>query len=130
MTQDQVAKVIAAFPRVLSYSLEGNLKPKVEWFLQRGMTQDQVAKVMAVFPQILGLSIERNLLPKTAMLQEILGAHGVLDIVLRQPQIMGMSYLRLSTRLSILVKRNETAKLVTAMRMRRESFKSRFLDDF
>ena len=87
-------------------------------------------KVMVAFPQILGLSIERNLAPKRALLQEVLGTGGVLDVVLREPRIMGMSYLRLSTRLMILVKRNETANLVTAMKMTMESFKSRFLDEF
>ena len=129
MTQGQIAKLIAASPQVLGYSVEQNLKPKVEWFLQLGMMQGQVAKVIAAFPQILSLSIEKNLVPKQALLQDVLGAEGALEVLLRQPQTMGMSYLRLSTRLMILVKRNETEKLVTAMRMTRESFKSRFLDD-
>ena len=93
MTQDQVVKVIAVFPQVLSCSPEQNLKQKVEWFMQLGMTEDQVAKLIADFPQILSLSIARNLVPKRAMLQEVLGARGVVDVVLRRPQIMGMSYL-------------------------------------
>ena len=129
MTLDQVVKVFVAFPQVLGCSVEENLKSKVDCFLQLGMTQDQVVMVIAAFPQILSLSIERNLAPKRAMLQEVLGARGVLDVVLKQPRIMGMNYQRLSTRLMILVERNETEKLVTAMMMTRESFKSRFLDD-
>ena len=129
MTQGQVAKLIAAFPQVLGYSIKQNLTPKVEWFLQLGMTKGQVAKLIAVFPRILGLSIEKNLAPKQALLQEVLGAQGVLEVVLRQPQTMGMSYQRLSKRLMILVKLNQTAKLVTAMKMTRETFKRRFLDD-
>ena len=129
MTQVQVVKVITAFPQVFCCSMDRNLKPKVEWFLQLGLTQGQVAKFIAAFPPVLGLNIERNLVPKTRLLQDVLGAHGLLDVVLRGPRIMGLSYLRLSTRLMILVKRNETAKLVTAMKMTTESFKSRFLDD-
>ena len=129
LTQDQVAKLIAAFPQVLGCSIERNLKPKVEWFLQLGMTQDQVAKLIVVFPRILGLSVEKNLVPKQALLQEVLGTQGMLDVVLRQPQTMGMSHVRLSTRLLILVKLNQTAKLVTAMKMTRETFKRLFLDD-
>ena len=129
MTQGQIAKLTAAFPPVLGYSVELNLQPKVKWLSDLGMTRNQVVKVIAVFPQILSLSIERNLLPKLALLQEVLGAHGVLDAVLKGPQIMGLSFLRLSTRLTNLVKRNETVKLVPAMMMTRESFQSRFLVD-
>ena len=129
MTQNQVVKMIAAFPPVLGRSIVKNLQPKVEWLSDLGMSQPEIVKVIVVFPQILSLSIEKNLVPKRALLQEVLGARGVLDVVLRGPQIMGMSYLRLSTRLMILVKSNETTKLVTAMKMTRESFKSRFLDD-
>ena len=129
MTQSQVVKVITASPRILGCSVEQNLKVKVEWLAGLGMSQEQVAKLVFAFPPILGLNIDRNLGPKRALLQEVLGACGVLDVVLREPRVLGMSYLRLSTRLRILVKRNETAKLVKAMKMTRKSFKKCFLDD-
>ena len=129
LTQDQFAKAVAVFPSLLGYSVEQNLVPKVEWLLQLGIPQGQVAKLIAASPRILGLSREKNLLPKQALLQKVLGVQGALEVLLDAPHILGLSYLRLSTRLMILAKRNETAKLATAMRMTRESFKSRFLDD-
>ena len=130
MSREQVVKAIVAFPKILGYNKAQNLKPTVDWLiLDMGMSREQVVKVITSFPQILGLSIERNLAPKQALLQKVLGAQGGLDAVLRGPQIMGLTYQRLSTRLRILVKRNETAKLVTAMKMTRESFRRRFLDE-
>ena len=45
MKQNQIAKVIAAFPSVLGSSMEQNLKQKVEWLLQLGVTQDQVVTI-------------------------------------------------------------------------------------
>ena len=127
--QGHLAKLIAAFPRLLGCSVDQNLKRKVEWLLHLGMSQDQVANVVLVFPQILSLSIEKNLEPKHALLQKVLGAQATLQVVRKRPQIMGLNYLRFSTRLMILFKRNETARLASAMTMTSKSFKSRFLDD-
>ena len=129
ITQCQVAKLVAVFPAVFGYSIEQNLKRKVEWLLHLGMSQEQVANVVLVFPQILSLSIEKNLEPKRALLQKVLGAQGALEMLLGTPQLFLASYLRFSARLRILVKRNETARLVRAMKMTEESFKRRFLDD-
>ena len=50
-------------PQLLGLSIEENLKPTAEWFLDIGLSQAQVVKVIAGSPSILGLSIEENLRP-------------------------------------------------------------------
>ena len=39
-------------------SIEGHLRPKVQWLLELGLSKTQVAKAVAGFPPILGLSME------------------------------------------------------------------------
>ena len=126
LTQAQVGKVIASSPQTLCLRIDQNLKPKVQWLLDIGLSKGQVAKAISTCPSILGLSIEKNLKPKQALLEAALEASDAANMISRCPQIFSYSYQRLSSRLRVLVERNETHKLVGAMSYTEESFQKRF----
>ena len=92
LSKDQVAKVIAVFPRLLGYSIEQNLKPTVQWLLDSGLSKSQVAKAAGVCPQLLGLSIEQNLKPTVQWLLDLgLSKSQVAKVVAAFAPILGLS---------------------------------------
>ena len=130
LSKEEVAKTIPYIPptcSILHCDSKTSLKPKVEWLMELGLTNEDVVKVIAFFPAVLSLSINKNLGPKRVLLKDILG-EGVAEAVLKQPSIFGYSYQRLSTRLKILVARNETEKIASAMLMTEDRFLARFVN--
>ena len=61
LSKNEVAKVVATWPRILGYSIEKKLKPTVQWLLNFGLGTTQVAKAVACNPRIVGYSIENSL---------------------------------------------------------------------
>ncbi|CAK9093214.1 Transcription termination factor MTERF5 [Durusdinium trenchii] len=92
LSKSQVAKAVAAFPKVLGYRIEQNLKPKVQWLLDLGLNKTQIAKAVACKPQILGYSIEQNLKPTVQWLGDLgLTKTQVAKTVATSPAILGLS---------------------------------------
>ena len=125
LTRNETGRVVAAFPSVVSLSIEQNLKPKVQWLIGLGLKQDQVVKVISTFPAILGCSISQNLEPKKVLLQKVYRTDALAEEVRKMPQLLSYSYQRLSSRLKILVERNETQKLGFAMKMTKDCFRAK-----
>ena len=85
-------KVIAGFPQSLGLSIEENLKPTVQCFLDIGLSQAQVVKVIATHPQVLGYSIEENLKPTVQWFLDIgLSQPQVVKAIATHPQALGYS---------------------------------------
>ena len=126
LTESQIAKMIAASPSILALSIECNLKPKVQWLVDLGLSQKEVVKIISSFPAILCYSVSNNLDPKKFLLQRVLGEDGTAEVVVKRPEILGLGYQRLTTRLNVLLTRNETQKLAGAMQMTDKRFKARY----
>ena len=58
LTDAQVAKVASAFPRLLGYSIEGNMNRKVI-LLRQLFADDEIILMITRFPPLLGYSFER-----------------------------------------------------------------------
>jgi len=60
-----VREIVWKHPRMLLYSLEDNLIPKLIFFLimTLHMTPQQVQKLLLVYPEFLGYNLERHILP-------------------------------------------------------------------
>ena len=92
LSPQQVAKVVAACPPVLSYSLEAKLKPTVAWLGDTGLSRTQVAKAICSSPFILGRSIVANLKPAVAWLEDVgLSRKQMVKVVAGHPQLFGYS---------------------------------------
>ena len=92
LSRQQVTKVVAGFPSVLGYSIDGNLKPTVAWLEDVGLSQQQVAKVIAGFPSMLGYSIDANLKPTVAWLEGVgLSRRQVAKVVAGFAPVLGCS---------------------------------------
>ena len=126
LTQDQIVKAVVCFPHIFGLSIEQNLRCKVRWLGEFGLQKDQVLKIISSFPLVFKYSIENNLMHKQNLLQRVFGAAGAVEIVLKQPVILSMSYERLSTRLKVLVARNETVKLPSAVLLAEDQFHARY----
>jgi hypothetical protein len=86
----QVAKVLAAQPCILSFSLTDNLMPKFNFIQSRlGTTRQEFGKMVAKFPALLTLSIDKNLAPKLDLLLE--EASVPAETLIRSPQLLGYS---------------------------------------
>ena len=127
LSRIQVAKVIAANPSILGSSIEENLSLKVQWLLHLGLTKDQVVKVIVCFPSLFKLSVAKNLQPKRVLLQKVFGTDGTAEELSKMPPLLGYSYQRMSSRLKVLVARNETQKLRTAIVLSEDRFHARYL---
>ena len=126
LTRDEVMKVVVAFPQFFSLSIEHNLEQKVGWLGEFGLRKEQILKLISSFPLVFKYSIENNLMHKQNLLQRVFGVAGAVEVLLKQPVILSMSYERLSTRLKVLVARNETVKLPWVIRMTDAKFKARY----
>jgi len=92
LSKSQVAKAVAAFPKVLGYRIEQNLKPTLQWLLDLGLNKTQIAKAVACKPQILGYSIEQKLKPTAQWLLDLgLSKAQVAKVVATSPPIVGLS---------------------------------------
>ena len=83
--QSAVAK---AFPPVLGYSLENNIKPQVAYLESIGVKNP--GKVIEAFPQVLGLSLENNIKPQVVYLESI-GVKNPGKVIEAFPQVLSLS---------------------------------------
>ena len=92
LSKDEIAKVIAHCPQILSCSVARNLKPTSEWFLRLGLSRHQLAKAVAAYPQVLFLSIEKNLRPTFCWFVSLgLGKEQLAHTIAYHPRVLGFS---------------------------------------
>ena len=92
LSKSQVAKAVAACPKIITYRIEQNLKPTVQWLFDLGLSKTQVAKVLATNPATLGLSIEQNLKPTVQWLLDMgLSKAQIVKVVATNPATLGYS---------------------------------------
>jgi len=90
----RMERLLLAHPKTLSYSLEKNLKPTVEYLWEEiGVSDDKIGKVVSACPQLLGLSVEGNLKPTVAFFVEEVGVptDKLAKIFSTFPQLFGLS---------------------------------------
>ena len=82
------------------------------------MNELQVAKVVALMPQLLGCS-GKNLEPKVRFLLGIFTSDELHQILVACPQLIGYRFMRLHSRVSILVGNDQlsASRLVSVMRL-------------
>ncbi|KAJ1474861.1 hypothetical protein T484DRAFT_1830687 [Baffinella frigidus] len=68
LTEKDTAKVLIAFPQLLSMSMEDDLRPTVAWLLEVGVAPAKVAKVVRQHPKVFAYSLANNLRPTVSYL--------------------------------------------------------------
>lgn len=86
---DDMGKLFAGFPRLLSYSVDRKLQPVVELLASAGIKAEDIGRVVTKCPQLFCYSIEARLRPVVEFLKSI----GVQDsalakVVLRAPHVL------------------------------------------
>ncbi|KAH0464776.1 hypothetical protein IEQ34_004879 [Dendrobium chrysotoxum] len=71
---NHIASIITKSPRILFSDAEGNIKPKLDFFLGVGVSSDGLVKLITAMPSILRCSLEMRLRPNFDMLKTICGS--------------------------------------------------------
>jgi hypothetical protein len=90
LNDENLSKLVQKLPRVLGYSIEDNLKPKLSWLQDKLSLDDKsLSKLVLAQPHVFSCSIEANLEPKLAWLQERLSLddESLCFVMQRQPSL-------------------------------------------
>ena len=64
LSAENVAAVVTAHPPVLTYGVEGRLRPLVDFLAARGLPSEGLAAAFVRRPTLLGLSVQAQLVRK------------------------------------------------------------------
>ena len=67
---DDLRSIIVSYPQILGLSLEYNLRPKMDFFIDCGLSQDQLREFVFYQPSLLAYSLENRLRPRIERMQE------------------------------------------------------------
>ena len=95
LSQEEVAKVIVKFPRILEYRSEETVRPRLAFLEKVGVLETDIAKVVVRAPMIMALSLTDTLEPRAAFLREEVGLAdgrgGLGKLIARHPQVLTCS---------------------------------------
>jgi hypothetical protein len=86
---DDMGKLFAGFPRLLSYSVDRKLQPVVEFLASSGIKSEDIGRVVTRCPQLFCYSLEARLRPVLEFLKSIgVQEGGLAKVVLRAPHVL------------------------------------------
>ena len=94
LNDTELRKMILLCPSLLSYTIEDNVEPKVNYYQARlGMNDTALTKMFKKFPILLGYSIEDNIEPKLNWLQQRLNVTDLQleKLLTKEPNILAKS---------------------------------------
>ena len=63
--RDRLRKMVLTLPALLSYSVETNMAPKLEWLAREiGLSRSELRDRVLIFPQIISYSLEKLYRPR------------------------------------------------------------------
>lgn len=71
MDIEQIRGITRRFPSFAYYSLEGKVKPVVEFFLELGVPKENIPIILTKRPQLCGISLSENLKPTMKFLESL-----------------------------------------------------------
>ncbi|KAJ4834301.1 hypothetical protein Tsubulata_034314 [Turnera subulata] len=98
MSLDQIKAITRRFPAFAYYSLEGKIKPTVEFLLDLGISKSDIPSILSRRPQLCGISLAENIIP-TMMFLENLGVDNTkwAKVIYRFPALLTYSRQKLET---------------------------------
>ncbi|KAL4581533.1 hypothetical protein LXL04_006055 [Taraxacum kok-saghyz] len=71
MELEVIKEVIRKFPAFAYYSLEGKIKPVVDFLLDLGISKSDIPSIITKRPQLCGISLTENLIPTMTFLEDL-----------------------------------------------------------
>ncbi|KAI3432860.1 hypothetical protein D9Q98_010443 [Chlorella vulgaris] len=90
LSNEELTKVIAKFPRILEYKSERTFRPRLDFLKRCGVEQEDLVKVFTRAPMVMELRVKDTLEPRASFLRDILClSHGALGkLIVRHPQVL------------------------------------------
>lgn len=97
-----IGKLVLAHHHIFQLSVDANLKPRIQYLIDRCSLQDSdlAALLKSSSGAILGLSISENLKPTLDLLSGVLSPSDLRKSVLSHPQILGLSLQNLRSKIA------------------------------
>eukprot|EP00638_Chattonella_subsalsa_P007983 CAMPEP_0117746538 /NCGR_PEP_ID=MMETSP0947-20121206/8003_1 /TAXON_ID=44440 /ORGANISM="Chattonella subsalsa, Strain CCMP2191" /LENGTH=365 /DNA_ID=CAMNT_0005563875 /DNA_START=97 /DNA_END=1194 /DNA_ORIENTATION=- len=81
LTSAQVGQLALAYPSLLTLSLENNLKPKVEYLLNKGLGKKRLRPLFMGYPSVIGSSFEKKIKPRFEEIDRLGMDLGEIDLI-------------------------------------------------
>ncbi|CAK7328275.1 unnamed protein product [Dovyalis caffra] len=103
MDLEQIRGMTHRFPSFAYYSLEGKIKPLVEFLLDLGLSKSDVQSILARRPQLCGISLKENLIPTMLFLENLgVDKRKWSTVLYRSPGILAYSKQKIETTVDFL----------------------------
>ncbi|GLJ45112.1 hypothetical protein SUGI_0949740 [Cryptomeria japonica] len=102
-TVEQIRKTIIKSPAFLTHSVDGSLKPKIEYLKTLGMAEEDVNYVVSHNPRVLTSRLDETTAPKILSLIKLFGSKdNLLKALRRAPEIASYNVKVLNNKLKVL----------------------------
>lgn len=103
MDLEKIQKVTRKFPAFAYYSLEGKVKPIVEFLLDLGVSKSDIPIILGKRPQLCGISLSENLIPTMKFLEGLgLDKEKWAKVIYRFPPLLTYSRQKLKSTVDFL----------------------------
>ncbi|KAK1292605.1 hypothetical protein QJS10_CPB17g01590 [Acorus calamus] len=82
-TDTQIAKIVTVCPRLVMYSPDKNLKPKMDFLRGVGFSTPDLIQILSKSPTILTCSLEKRIVPSIGLLKDMLGNKDIISVTNR-----------------------------------------------
>ncbi|EXB94316.1 hypothetical protein L484_002677 [Morus notabilis] len=72
-SDEQITSMLKKRPKLFTFNVNTNFRPKLEFFRSLGLTDEDVAKILSWEPSILERSLEKQIIPSVQVFRRVLG---------------------------------------------------------
>ncbi|KAL5708826.1 hypothetical protein ACHQM5_019583 [Ranunculus cassubicifolius] len=102
-SDSQISKITTKWPSLLLSSVDKTLKPKIDFFVCKGLSGADLVKVLCRDPHILRYSLEKTIIPCYQCLKSIVGTdENVFTVLKRSMQVLTNDHDRIATNIALL----------------------------
>ncbi|KAK4779062.1 hypothetical protein SAY86_006590 [Trapa natans] len=103
MNLDQLYGIARRFPTFVYYSVEGKIKPVIEFLLEVGVPKSKIPVILSKRPQLCGISLSENLIPTMKYLEKLgMDKKQWAKVIYRFPALLTYSWSKINSTVDFL----------------------------